>query len=89
MKKVLIGILIFLSFTGCKREQTPEEEVKQRINKKQEFAREILSKILYIKDHRTGLCFAYMWDGSMNGGPALTVVPEDKIPAYLLIHVKN
>lgn len=32
-------------------------------------------KIVYIKDHRTNLCFATTWGGTWHGGPAMATVP--------------
>lgn len=51
-------------------------------------ATEVVNEIIYIKDPRTNICYAYYWGGAGNGGPALTVVPEEKIPASLIINVK-
>ena len=48
-------------------------------------ADDIVSRIKYIKDSRTNICFAYMWKGYADGGPALATVPEELIPKDLLI----
>lgn len=45
---------------------------------------EVRSRLIYFKDDRTGLCFAYYWGGAANGGPALTVVPEENVKEFLI-----
>jgi prepilin-type N-terminal cleavage/methylation domain-containing protein len=43
----------------------------------------VIPKIRYIRDDRTGLCFAYIWEGGTHGGPALTEVPCEKVNSLL------
>jgi hypothetical protein len=54
-------------------------------NQRQESANEIVKGITYIRDPRTGFCFAYYWGGMGNGGPALTLVPTNTIPTNLIV----
>jgi hypothetical protein len=82
---VCIGILAFV-FAGCEdskdrfvREETKKEHARHIV------ANDIIGKIQYIKDPRTGLCFAYFWKGAVDGGPALATVPCEAIPPDLLI----
>ena len=56
----------------------------QRLKRLQVEATRVVGRIQYIKDGRTGLCFAYYWGGGYNGGPALTTVPCETIPLELL-----
>jgi hypothetical protein len=44
----------------------------------------LIASIRYLKDSRTNACFAYYWGGEANGGPALSEVPCESIPAELL-----
>ncbi len=92
MKQILvavcIGILILFS-TGCKRAEEVRAKVRaQEENRREQIlqanANEVVSDIQYIKDMRTGLCFAYYWGGMPEGGPALTTVPCEAIPPQLL-----
>lgn len=40
----------------------------------------VAGRLKYVRDPRTGICFAYMWEGCHNqGGPALATVPCDKV----------
>ena len=85
---IILFLLIPILSIGCEtktKKQQIYEEQQQKIN----FATKIVDSIYYIKDPKTGLCFAYLWGGMSNGGPALTLVPEDKIPANLLIVAEN
>lgn len=43
----------------------------------------ISKSIAYLKDNRTGLCFAYYWGGMASGGPAIATVPCDKVSNFL------
>ena len=60
------------------------EQEKQR--ERQTMANCVVDGIRYIKDPRTGFCFAYIWSGSgyTMEGPSLTLVPEKDIPTNLL-----
>ena len=92
MKKMLavmcIGILALLT-TGCeKSEAVRAQEENQRVQRLQAKANEVVDSIQYIKDTRTGLCFAYYWGGAGNGGPALATVPCEAILHELLTVAK-
>jgi hypothetical protein len=45
----------------------------------------VLKQIRYLEDARTSpaICYAYMWGGMANGGPALTAVPCDAVENLL------
>jgi hypothetical protein len=86
MKKLFsyFGILIFsLTILSCsptglsinqKKQQDEWEQAEKTHN-----ANQIISSIVYMKDPRTNLCFAYIWNG-----PALANVPCVEIPINLL-----
>ena len=85
MKQVILimcTILIFFTI-GCNK----VEEEKERLRNTQIFVNDIISEIKYIKDKRTDLYFAYLWDGSGSGGPALAAIPRDSISPRLLAMV--
>lgn len=42
-----------------------------------------LSNLVYIRDNRTGLCFAFYWGGGEHGGPGFTTVPCEAVLDYL------
>jgi hypothetical protein len=48
-------------------------------------AAKVLKQIRYLEDARTSpaICYAYMWGGLGNGGPALTSVPCDAVESLL------
>lgn len=85
MKKALYALLIGVAAFGCKR--SPDEMkavLSEQKQNTQASVNEVVNSIIYIKDPRTSLCFAYYWGGAANGGPALTVVPSESIPTNLL-----
>ena len=91
MRKVLLiialGLVIGLSIglTSCEEQQPPPRQKGTKV----------MQDILYFKDARTGLCFAYYWEERhaggqcATGGPAITLVPCDAIPAALLVSVNE
>ena len=42
-----------------------------------------LNNLVYVRDVRTGLCFAFYWGGSAHGGPGFTTVPCEAVLDYL------
>lgn len=61
------------------------KQVLERKKELQDTANDVVGSIQYIKDPRTGLCFAYFWGGNgLYGGPALATVPCEAIPTQLL-----
>jgi len=93
---LIILTLSLLLFSGCgplriqaaEDQKKAAEERKAKEDNHQATANRVVSGILYIKDPRSGLCFAYYWGGQMNGGPALAAVPENAIPPELLLTAK-
>lgn len=77
---LLLSIPLFVYWTRT----SAEERAKQHQEAERLEVNRVKSGLIYFKDDRTGLCFAYYWGGDPNGGPALTVVPEEKV-AHLLI----
>ncbi len=61
MKKLLMLVLLCVA---CNNNAGPPEKY---------FTPE--KKIHYVKDSRTGLCFANGWSGGYNGGPFAATVP--------------
>lgn len=85
---LICGAVLVIT-TGCER---PEEELARKQSERAELqrnsARGVVGGIQYIKDARTGLCFAYYWGGGLNGGPALATVPCEAIPTNILTVVE-
>lgn len=52
------------------QQKAAEDEAENR-----EYGNKLVRQIVYLKDERTNICFAYVWGGMANGGPALTTVP--------------
>lgn len=113
MRKMLavVCVVVFAFFVnGCRCEKDVDvREMRkshaQRINRDKVAcgfdAEEVINSIQYVKDSRTGLCFAYYWGNVSHDGPkiywgnvsgphnlALTTVPCDAIPPELLTVVK-
>lgn len=90
MKQILAVIcVVVLAFfaTGCeKSEVLHAQEENQRAQRLQADANKVVVEIQYIKDPRTGLCFAYM--SGLSGGMALATVPCEAIPPQLLTVAK-
>lgn len=73
-------IIIFSSFaTGC---VDPEEVRRENQKQLQLEANRIVENMGYIKDTRTGFCFAFHRG---TGGPSLATVPCQGIPSQLLV----
>ncbi len=73
---VLSATLIAAAAIGC--------DLSEDANAGQSIANRVVTGLQYIKDPRTGVCFAYYWGGAANGVPALATVPCDNIPPGLL-----
>lgn len=80
----LLGLTIVLLLCGCKSEAWKAEEKQKQQKWAIDNAIENTAKIDYIYDKRTGLCFAYIWGGGANGGPALAVVPLETVKDHLI-----
>ena len=92
MERILVvmcvGVLA-LFVVGCaKSEEVRAQKENKRVQRLQANANEVVGSIQYIKDTRTGLCFAYYWGGMGNGGPALATVPCEAISPKLLTVAK-
>ncbi len=86
---VMCLTVLLLLVTGCEsRETIKANREKMRLENLKSDATMVVARIKYIKDPRTGLCFAYYWDGSLNGGKALATVPCEAIPSHLLTVAK-
>jgi hypothetical protein len=84
---VMLLVVVALVSLGCKKSEIlSDKQLAQR--QLQSNADNVVAKIQYIKDPRTGLVFAYYWGGQANGGPALTVVPEASVPKELVTVAK-
>lgn len=93
MKKIIavtVVAVIAMLATGCKKFQEYQKaQAKAELALLlQQTASDVASAIVYIKDERTGLCFAYYWGGGVHGGPALATVPCEAIPTNLLTIAK-
>lgn len=63
----IVLLITVTATTGCNSpKEMSESSVKYVLEKE---------SLVYFKDSRTKLCFAYMWSGDGFGGPAMTHVP--------------
>ncbi len=79
---VILALLLILAPACVKN--NPAEKQLEHSYELQEKANQVVSEIQYMKDPRTGVCFAYYYWEGYNGGPALATVPCDSIPSDLL-----
>lgn len=79
---IVIGLMVLLIYLISFPPSNParEHSVTDCFSRPQEVSR----NLIYIRDARTNLCFAYLWQGSAYGGPMLTCVPCDSIPEELM-----
>lgn len=68
MKNLLLILILILFIISC------QDETK--INKHP-------IKIIYFKDDKVNLCYAYVWVGDHHGGPTMTNVPCESVEKYL------
>ena len=90
MKQILAvvcaAVLAFFA-TGCEKSEVVRAwEENQQAQRDQANANDVVGSIHYIKDSRTGLCFAHR-DGP-SGGMSLATVPCEAIPLQLLTIAK-
>jgi hypothetical protein len=85
-KIVICALLILLS--GCSDDKTIQEE--REINSKRVYddGLNLLVNIAYVKDTRTGICFAYGKSHNQSYSQVLTAVDCSKIPANMLRELK-
>ena len=92
MKQILaaicITIFVFLASGCAESEETLASDKAEKAERLRNHTKEVLSNTHYIKDARTGLCFAYHWGGMVNGGPSLATVPCGAIPPHLFVVIQ-
>lgn len=64
----------FYAMAGCSEKSDAQAAAEAAFYRKRA-AQEMAATVEYARDPRTGLCFAYKWDGMANGGPAFANVP--------------
>lgn len=89
---LLLGLVVLFRVTsGTGTKMTEEQKttsVQKAVQDQQHLAKRVIESIRYVKDERTGLCFAYPYYGLPDRRPeSITVVPCDSIPPELLVVV--
>ncbi len=80
----LIGIVLcFIAFAIIANHFGISYEQKHREELREQAIRTRAERIVYFEDRRTGICFAYLWEGGDKGGPALAVVPREQVEHLL------
>lgn len=72
MRKIAITLLII---SACTSEATERREAAERKQAAIDNANFVMENLEFVRERRTGLCFAYEWQGFANGGPMLAWVP--------------
>lgn len=75
----IAAITFIMILAGC-APASPESE----LNEKSANAKQLVEDLVYVKDDKSGLCFAYAWNGGGYGGPAFTQVPCEKVEKLLI-----
>jgi len=93
MKEQILAVtsVVVLAFfaTGCeKSEAVRAQEESLRAQQLRAITKNVIDTILYIKDDRTGLCFAYHVHGVNNIRESIATVPCEAIPPKLLTVAK-
>lgn len=73
-----------LALASCSQPTTYYSTSVQASSESRSSGDAIAESIAYIRDKRTGLCFAYMWGGMANGGPALASVDCASVEKFLV-----
>jgi hypothetical protein len=64
---------------------TPESRAATERSSLEARAREASRELVYFRDERTGLCFAFWWEvNGHQGGPAIATVPCDAVSGRLV-----
>lgn len=75
---VVLAVIGIGNIGGNERRATGHKEFLQKM------AKGVKRDLVYFEDERTGLCYAYIWGGDSHGGPALTLVPREKVEHLLI-----
>jgi len=88
MKTSFYIALVCLLAVGCQPSPEYSEAVLVKQHQQtQQFVDSAVNSIIYIKDPRTSICYAYYWGGlaiRYRRQSFLTTVPENSIPTNLL-----
>lgn len=79
-----VGFVVFVVALGIGNIGIDERRVTEQKEFMQKMARSAKANLVYFEDERTGLCYAYIWGGDSHGGPALTLVPREKVEHLLI-----
>ena len=76
----LIIILLALGLLACEARSTGVEVSEgNNLITYESLSNRHVAQIVFAKEPKTGLCFAYMWGGGWRGGPALANVPCESL----------
>jgi hypothetical protein len=72
-----LALAALLLSSACKKREYISVDTKE--------ANDIAKSLTYLRDPRTGLCFAYIFAtrGDHQGGPALANVPCDRVESFI------
>jgi hypothetical protein len=81
--KIAAVMIFVISLVGCRPNLVTNNSPEQKVPN----AKKLVQDLVYIKDEKSGLCFAYAWhSGSYDnyGGPVFTNVPCEKVEKLLI-----
>lgn len=71
-------LAVVIAIISCGGKSSPAERGTLARQSMEQTQKRVAENIQYVRDPRTGLCFAYYWENRMAvsaGGPALATVP--------------
>ena len=79
MHKLFI-IAMLMCLAACSNKQASEDHANAMATWNHDKQQEALTDLVYLKDHRSGLCFSYVWQGH---SPTMSNVPCDQVESLL------
>ncbi len=78
-------LVVFIAIISCGEKSSPAEREALARQSMEQTQEKVAENIQYVRDPRTGLCFAYYWEskGSWNAGVALATVPCNAVQKLL------
>ncbi len=77
-------LAVAIAIIGCGERSSPAEQEALARQSMEQIQKRVAENIQYIRDPRTGLCFAYYWESRGDqGGPALSIVPCNAVQKLL------
>lgn len=80
---VILGMLALVIIVGCSANFSSNNEPENKTNN----AKQLVKDLVYVRDDKSGLCFAYSWysaNSNHYGSPVFTEVACEKVEKLLI-----